>query len=88
MLLVVDILLHLLVLLRESLNVDLDLFYFLFALLSGVPNFVLFVMQLSFDVDHVLYAALRLRGQVYCVHVKLAEQLLFELVVFRGLGRR
>ena len=88
MLLIINILLHLLVLLRESLNVDLDLFYFLFALLSGVPNFILFVMQLSFDVDHVLYAALRLRCQVYCVHVKLAEKLLLKLVIFRSLGRR
>ena len=47
MLLIIDVLLHLLVLLRESLNVDLNLFYFLFALLSGVPNFVLLVMQLN-----------------------------------------
>ena len=59
-LLVSDVFLQLLVFLAQSLHVDFDLFYFFLALLSGVADFVLFIVELSFDVNHVFDAALSL----------------------------
>ena len=59
-LLVSDVFLQLLVFLAQSLHVNFDLFYFFLTLLSGVADFVLFNVELSFDVNHVFDAALSL----------------------------
>jgi hypothetical protein len=60
MLLSSDIFLQLLVLLTQNLDVHFYLFYFLFAFLSCIPDFAFLVMELGFDVYHVLDAVLGL----------------------------